>query len=707
MTTTTQPLPDFITWVTQQQGYSDEQLITRIGDDQRLNDAVHEIIGNGKVPKGADLVRTVLLAEQHVGYTYDLQQLQTSYTKAADAYAAVLGSQIGEAQKKGDTQKVEDLQAQANTLGKQMPNGARWGTELQTAIGKATGANTTQTGPNGTIATTTGVGPSTPTSPTTLQAGDLRLQITSAALQNLLTGEANSTGLSRLNLEGIPIAGAGPGITPEQYNLAPDSQNASGPMNFTQNPAHPIGQFGEVQATSDLQTQMIQNEGFANRVASANGAPTNPTQALIPMGQGTIAGIPASGVMTIAQALRVPQQMTDQEYIQFQQNLIAAGLMFGGDPTKILQNQVRWGDRSDPDTIGAWENLIAQSAATGTSIAATLQNKQAAFMPVLKQSVQFSQASTISSLLGPLNLTHPDDIKAAAENAFVTAIGRAPTEEELNQLVGGYHGLEQGAYDSKKAQITAAVNQNNLFAAGPTGLMASGGSVANVGNAGDQFLAVTRQHESGNNYASPTRPGHFASGAYQFMHDTWNGYGGYSDAYLAPPAVQDAKAREYLAGAQSLSNDPRIWALYWYGGPGVAEQAVREGAGFNWNYAPPENGGLTWGQYADYVISHMGGGSPGSIIQNQVSSLPGQQLSGDLTAPTGLNIGPGTPSFAAGLDRAMARDYTTTSAPSVSAYIEEQARTAHPTEYAAKSLGDSYFNLLSLLRGNIPAGGSQ
>jgi muramidase (phage lysozyme) len=61
------------------------------------------------------------------------------------------------------------------------------------------------------------------------------------------------------------------------------------------------------------------------------------------------------------------------------------------------------------------------------------------------------------------------------------------------------------------------------------------------------------QRESGGDYKAEN-PTSTASGKYQFVDGTWNGYGGYSHASDAPPEVQDAKACEVWADGAGASN---------------------------------------------------------------------------------------------------------------------------------------------------------
>lgn len=94
----------------------------------------------------------------------------------------------------------------------------------------------------------------------------------------------------------------------------------------------------------------------------------------------------------------------------------------------------------------------------------------------------------------------------------------------------------------------------------------------------DRILATIRTLESGHNYTivNPGNVGNEASGAYQFLRTSWANYGGYPEAWQAPPAVQDQKAAEW-ATAILQANDgdvaavPVAWYIGHVPGPGSAE----------------------------------------------------------------------------------------------------------------------------------------
>jgi hypothetical protein len=103
----------------------------------------------------------------------------------------------------------------------------------------------------------------------------------------------------------------------------------------------------------------------------------------------------------------------------------------------------------------------------------------------------------------------------------------------------------------------------------------SGTSTSGVNASADakQIMAAIRTHESGGNYTISS-PGSTASGAYQFLDDSWKNltkkYGigqEYARAKMAPKDIQDAIAAKFVEEIlKANNNDPKAVFNTWYTG---------------------------------------------------------------------------------------------------------------------------------------------
>ncbi len=91
----------------------------------------------------------------------------------------------------------------------------------------------------------------------------------------------------------------------------------------------------------------------------------------------------------------------------------------------------------------------------------------------------------------------------------------------------------------------------------PRNLTVYPGDVGNI-------LATIRYMESRGQYFLPPNKGN-ASGAYQFIASTWQNYGGYAHAYLAPPHIQDERAaKDVSLFLAQWNNDVSMIPVLWY-----------------------------------------------------------------------------------------------------------------------------------------------
>ena len=96
----------------------------------------------------------------------------------------------------------------------------------------------------------------------------------------------------------------------------------------------------------------------------------------------------------------------------------------------------------------------------------------------------------------------------------------------------------------------------------------------------DMVIYGIKMQESHGDYQADN-PTSTASGAYQYIDGTWDGYGGYSHAGDAPPEVQDAKMREDTQAAYDRLGDwERVIASHFSG------ENFQEGPKENWDGFP-------------------------------------------------------------------------------------------------------------------------
>ena len=110
------------------------------------------------------------------------------------------------------------------------------------------------------------------------------------------------------------------------------------------------------------------------------------------------------------------------------------------------------------------------------------------------------------------------------------------------------------------AAITALVSTVAMAAGGDS----TGVNCANYPIDMTAVLATIRSVESSGDYTARAE-GSSASGAYQFIDSTWNGYDGYARAVDAPPEVQDERAVEHVTWILTLTEgDLTLIGVVWY-----------------------------------------------------------------------------------------------------------------------------------------------
>ena len=167
---------------------------------------------------------------------------------------------------------------------------------------------------------------------------------------------------------------------------------------------------------------------------------------------------------------------------------------------------------------------------------------------------------------------------------------------------------------------------------------ATGGVVDTSIEGLEAFLWGIREQESRNNYQARSSVT-TASGAYQYLDKYWGNYGGYARAYQAPPATQDAKARQGLAAYyHTYKNWEQVAAAHFAGPTWAADRSL-------WNKAPGSHGtNPTVNEYVASVMNHVRNAPANTKRSSATSPVSGSTAGSTPSGPSSLNAksSPGT-----------------------------------------------------------------
>lgn len=123
-----------------------------------------------------------------------------------------------------------------------------------------------------------------------------------------------------------------------------------------------------------------------------------------------------------------------------------------------------------------------------------------------------------------------------------------------------------------------------------------------------QIADAIAKIESGGNYKARSKSSS-ASGKYQYIRGTWNNFGGYAEAWMAPPEVQDRKAIADITNKlNAYGGDVRKVVMSWFLPAAVNNPALA-------NKVPKANS-ISPNQYADKVLRALGAPTVGPIAKS-------------------------------------------------------------------------------------------
>jgi septal ring factor EnvC (AmiA/AmiB activator) len=193
--------------------------------------------------------------------------------------------------------------------------------------------------------------------------------------------------------------------------------------------------------------------------------------------------------------------------------------------------------------------ITAQAKARADAAAKALAALEATDREITLETAQRVRALASMNELLHSRQTELAQARIAQQNALAATQNRgAQLQAEIGRIEAEQAAAERAALAQQQA---AAGGSGGAGGAGGSGAPTPNGPTYGAGGGWTIPYSVV-QCESGGQDLTPNSAG--ASGYYQIIPGSWNGYGGYGQAYQAPKSLQDQRAAQLWNGGSGASN---------------------------------------------------------------------------------------------------------------------------------------------------------